>query len=281
MESNFIVEVNESDFEYEVIAYSNNTPVVVDFWAEWCGPCRMIGPVLEKIAREENGSFRLAKLNVDHNQSLAVRYGVNGIPAVKAFKRGKVIAEFVGVRPEPQIREFIRKIAPSEDDLILSKGINLLESEEIDNAEMIFRDVLSKSPNNPVALLGLAKSLLWKGNGTDAFELLTNFPASQEFSTAQMLLPMAEALKIIENESDDQSLMFSDEPLEAAFRNSLRLIKKGNFEAAMDGMLDILREDKHYRNDLVRKSFIGILTLMGDDNPISRRYRNELASVLF
>jgi len=281
MESNFIVEVNENDFEYEVIAYSTNKPVVVDFWAEWCGPCRMIGPILEKIVKEENGSFRLAKLDVDHNQNLAIRYGVNGIPAVKAFKNGKVVAEFVGVRPEPQIREFIKNIAPSEHDLLLDKGNNLLVANETDEAERIFREVLIKSPHNTVALLGLAKSLLRDGKGTEAHELLSNFPASKEFSTAQMLLPLAKALKVIEGGYKDNLITSENDPLEAAFQNSLRLIKKGNLEAAMDGMLDILREDKHYKNDLVRQVYIGVLTLLGDDNPITRKYRNELASVLF
>jgi len=120
--SDHIVDVSESDFEVQVIVYSQQVPVVVDFWAEWCAPCRVIGPILEKLATEAGGSFRLAKLNVDQNPKLAMRYAVQSIPSVKIFKDGVVVSEFVGAIPENQIRDYFKEVVPNPSDLLLEKA---------------------------------------------------------------------------------------------------------------------------------------------------------------
>lgn len=275
--SDFIIDVSETDFEYQVLAYSQQVPVVVDFWAEWCGPCKMLGPLLERFAEEAQGSFRLAKVNVDENPNLAMRYNVRGIPAVKAFKDGKIVSEFTGVQPEPRVREFLRTLAPGKHDLKLEKAFSLLETWQPDKAEAIFREVLDETPESPAALLGLVKSLLLPGYAQEALEILRNFPASKEYTAAEKLRPLAEGLVRLETDED----MDFDEPLEAAYRNSLRLITRGNIPAALDGLLEVLREDKRYRHGEVRLVFLALLELLGESNPQTRQYRNELASVLF
>src|SRR4030043_204659 len=128
MASDYIKIVTESDFEYEVIAYSNQIPVIVDFWAEWCKPCKTLTPVLEKLAEEAQGTFRLAKINVDDSPNLALRFNVRSIPNVKAFRDGRVVSEFLGLQPELRVKEFIRNLAPSQIDLFLAKGQSQLES---------------------------------------------------------------------------------------------------------------------------------------------------------
>lgn len=276
MASDFIVDVSEADFDFEVVAYSQESPVVVDFWATWCAPCRVLGPLLEKLAEEAGGSFRLARVNVDENPNLAKHYQVRNIPNVKAFRDGRIVAEFAGVLPEPRLREFIRSMVPSESDLILAKGLNLLADLQAEEAEQTFRQALIEAPDHPAALLGLAKSLLLQGQGGEGLFILQNFPASPEYNVAEILRPLAVALARLDADQEP-----SDDPLEAAFDRALRLVKRGNIEAALDGLLDILRQDKRFRNGEPRQVIVALLELLGEANPLTRQYRSELASVLF
>jgi putative thioredoxin len=276
MASEHIISVSEADFEYQVIEFSKQMPVVVDFWAEWCGPCKTLGPILERITDEAKGAFRLAKVDVDQNPNLALRFNVRSIPSVKAFRDGQLVAEFVGLQPESRIREFLRNLAPSEHDLVLEKAISQLEQEQWEDAETSLREFLKKNPNNPAGLLGLARSLLAQGLVEEPARILSAFPASKEYNTAQVLHPLVKALTEFKDLPG-----YSENPLEAAYINALRLIKLGNFEAAMDGLLDILRQDKRYRDDGVRKVLLGLFEVLGPKNYLTRQYRNELALVLF
>ncbi len=276
MTSDYIKEVTEADFEYEVIAYSNQVPVIVDFWAEWCKPCKTLTPLLEKLAEDAQGSYRLAKLNVDGSPNIALRYNVRSIPNVKAFRDGQVVSEFLGLQPEPRVREFIRNIAPSQIDLLLEKGQSQLESMSWQEAHVSFRQFLTKSPNHPAGLLGLLKSCLMLSDYSGARLIIDDFPPSPEYAHMELLLPLYDSL-ISENKTSGSN----DEPLDATYNNALRLIKRGNLAAAMDGLIDILRQDKHFHNDGVRKVLLGLFELLGDNHPLTVSYRRELAMVLF
>jgi putative thioredoxin len=275
MASDNIIDVSESDFEYQVIAYSAQVPVVVDFWAEWCVPCRTLSPVLERLTDEAGGSFRLAKVNVDENPNLALRYAVRSIPMVKAFRHGNVVSEFVGIQPELRLREFFRAIAPSPADLALEKGYSLLLEQDWMGAEKAYRQALEYTPSHPAALLGLARCLLAQNHPDEAEKILASFPTSRELPSANGLRPLATALLRIRNEAPS-----SDDPLEAAYNHALRLVARGNLPAAMDGLLDVLRQDKRYRNGEVRQVLLAILDIQGETS-LTRQYRNELASILF
>ncbi len=277
MASDFIVDVSEINFEYEVIAYSQNMPVVVDFWAVWCQPCKQLTPILEDLAESAQGSFRLARVNVDENPTLAMRYGVRSIPTVKAISQGQVVGEFVGLQPEPRIREFIEKLMPpSQSALALEKGASLLAAQDWRAAEQLFRKLEEEENGRPPVHLGLVKAVLAQGKGSEAVTLLRDFPASREFASAEKLRPLAEVLvRFSKNELPDET------ELDAMFTNSVRLAGRGNLEAAMDGLIELLRQNKRYRSDRGRQILLSILELYDPNDDTARQYRSELASVLF
>ena len=271
-----IINVTDSDFEYEVIQYSREIPVVVDFWADWCIPCKTLGPILLSFAEKHQGDFRLAKVDVDENPILAQRYNVRGIPAVKGFRDGQVIAEFTGVLAEPQIQQFLDKLLPKPWDLLIEKGESLLTLENWSRAEETFQEILEDHPRHSGALLGLTKALLAQGKGAQALDILNAFPASREFSSAQQLRPLADALA-----ADRSWISKSDQVIDATYGRSLKLVENSNLPAAMDGLIAVLKTDKHYRKDEARQVMVGLLEILGNDKSITRQYRAELASVLF
>jgi putative thioredoxin len=276
MTSEYIKIVTESDFEYEVIAYSNQTPVLVDFWAVWCQPCKTLTPILEKIAEDSGGTFRLAKVNVDDNPNLSLRFNVRSIPNVKAFRDGQVVSEFLGLQPESRVKEFIRNLAPSQIDLLLEKGQSQLDSLKWTEASKTFQQFLAKYPNHPAGALGLLKSELMLGDYPKVKALIDKFPPSTEYARMEVIRPLYDVLV---KAKTDQKL--TDEPLDAAYINSIRLTIRGNLPAAMDGMIEILRQDKHYHNDEIRKVLLGLFEILGSNHPLSQQYRQELAMVIF
>ncbi|MBG0771267.1 MAG: tetratricopeptide repeat protein [Anaerolineaceae bacterium] len=186
------------------------------------------------------------------------------------------MAEFSGVLAEDGLRDFIRRLVPAPEDLMFAKGKNLLLLAEYDEAEDAFREFLAVHPAHPEANLGLIRTLLFQGKGVEAVHLLRHFPASPVYGAAQLLKPVAEAYQ-----NEDLNPVDADSPLEAAFRNGIRLAKNGNILAGMDGFLDILRKDKGYRKGQAKDIFVGWLTLIGDEHPESRQYRQDLSAVLF
>lgn len=275
--SEHIIDVSEATFENEVLLRSHDTPVVVDFWATWCGPCRVLSPILERLAIEAGGTFLLAKVNVDENPNLAIRYGVQGIPAVKAFKNGQVESEFVGAQPEPIVRRFMQNLVPSESEKAVEGAQSLLATRHWKEAEEAFREVLAENETNSAAALGLVKSLLMQGLGEEPIKIIDHFPSGTEWAEAERLRPLAEILGEVEEDGPYPA----DDPLAARLYQSARLISRDNLPAAMDGLLDILREDKQYREGLPKDLLLALFALLGDGDPLTRQYRDELASILF
>lgn len=272
----FVIEVSEANFQAEVIARSRQVPVVVDFWAPWCGPCRMLGPVLEKLAREYNGGFILAKLNTDENQRLAMQFGIQGIPAVKAFRDGRVVAEFVGALPEPQVRQFLQRLGVGrpaagqgpDPDALLAAGRYV-------EAEAAYRRLGAGNGNQPALNLGLAKALLAQGKGQPARQLLEGITEGPEAAVAQTLLPLAVFLTLAPSEVNGGG------EIAALYQRAAQALTAGNLREAMDALLGVLRKDKRYRNGEPRQAMLAIFALLGDEHPLTREYRMKLASVLF
>jgi len=276
MTSDFIIDVTEESFELEVLNYSFRSPVVVDFWAHWCVPCRVLEPLLHENAIEAEGRFRLARVNVDENPKLAERLKVRNLPAIKTFVDGRIISEFTGVLSETNLKDYLSHIIPSQGDLSLEKGKSFLMDELWSDAEETYQDFLQRNPNHPVAMLGLVKALIHQGKAHEADLLLVNFPASHEYNNAKLLRPVVKAYLWIQSPS-----ITKDSHLEAAYQNGLRLAMKGNILSALDGFLDILRKDRDFRNNEVKNVYLGLLELLGEHHPEVRQYRSDLSSVLF
>jgi putative thioredoxin len=275
-----VIDVTEATFEQDVIQKSYETPVVVDFWAAWCGPCRTLGPMLERLAAEPDSNFILAKVDVDTNQRLSMQFGIRGIPAVKAFKDGLVINEFVGSQPEPRVRQFLNQVAPNETELSLDTAYKLLAGREWDQAEERFSQLMSANGHNPEARLGLAKALLGQGKASGAkthLEALLDVPALMP--TAEKLLPLVDYLKLVEGRQSDADLEMT--PIEAQYRQSARLFGQGKLAPALDSLLDVLRHNKDYRKGQVKSVLLGIFELLGVNDPLTTPYRQEMASILF
>jgi putative thioredoxin len=271
-----ILEVAESNFDQEVVRYSMEIPVVVDFWAPWCSPCRVLSPLIERLAVESAGAFRLAKVNVDDNPGLSARFGVQSIPILKAFQQGKVVAELIGAQPESAVRKFLREVAPGPAERTLSEAAGWLTARHWVEAERSARQALELDRASSAAALILVKALLRQGKGGEALEQIARFPAGNELVSAQRLEPLAAVLAEASSTTDRPA-----DDLEAAYLQAARLLGLSNYPAALDGLLDLLRLDKHYRRDDARKVFLAVLELLGEDNPLTRPYRDELASVLF
>ncbi|MGB3714327.1 MAG: thioredoxin [Candidatus Promineifilaceae bacterium] len=274
-----VIEVHEATFEQDVIERSHEKPVVVDFWAAWCGPCRMLGPILERLASEPDSNFILAKVDVDSNQNLAMRYGIQGIPAVKAFKDGQVAGEFVGAQPEPKVRQFLDEIAPSAGELTMRSIKGLLNDRRWEEAEGASRELLADDPSDREVKIGLSRALIPQDKGCEAKEILEGLLGDYSVhSKAERLLPVAQFVCAVSG-SDDEGMELT--VVEAQYRQAARLLARGNIAPAMDGLLEVLRFNKDYRDGQVKAVLLGIFELIGDEEPLTAVYRREMASILF
>ena len=271
-----IIDVNEETYEFEVVNYSSQKPVVVDLWAPWCIPCRVQSQILVQLAQEGDGEFRLARINVDEQTRLAERLKVTNVPAIKAFVDGRVVAEYVGVLSEKNLRLFVDRIMPRAGSLLLVKGNSLMLLGEFEEAEAALEQYVIESHGDPVGLLAYARVMLYQGKGRSAMEILQHFPVSQESTLSTVLLPVAKAYTDPELEK-----IVLDNPLESAFRNAIRLAKRGKILIALDGLLGILKKDKNYRNGQAKAVYLGLLEVLSDAHPNVRQYRSDLSTALF
>ncbi len=276
MEHSDIVTVDEANFDYQVLEYSKRVPVLVDFWAQWSLTCQRTSPLLEALAEQNSGRFRLAKVDVDQNAQLAQRYQVHTVPTLKTFENGLITRQIAGVKTNIQVIDFVQEIVPGPENLLIEKAASLFQTEKYQEVEELCREILEDEPTQPRANLLLAKSLIWQGEYPEAKKILAKFPSSPEFQRAEKLRPLVEALGTIPGGQSPGA-----ELLDAVYLRAVKLISLGNIPAALDGLLDIIRKDKLYRGNLPRDLILGVFELLGDNHPLTQEYQSRLANILF
>ena len=277
------IEVSEDDFETAVLERSKEVPILVDFWAPWCGPCRVLGPVLEKLAAEHAGDFILAKVNVDDNPSLAGLLGIQGIPAVKLIKDGGIAAEFTGALPEAAVREFLFGFLPSQADKQAQAAAKLEAEGKSAQAKKAYQSILDAEPDHAKALLGLGRVLANEGDQA-ALEVLEKISlVSEERKEADRLIARLKLQQgADQNETALRATLKSDPAnLQARFSLAQTLAAKENFEEALAEFLAIVKADRQFQDDGARLAMIQIFEVLGSDHPLTEKFRSELAKVLF
>jgi putative thioredoxin len=245
-----VIDVTDATFDSDVLERSKQLPVVVDFWADWCGPCKMLGPIVERAADAREGEVVLAKLDTDANQRTAARYQIQGIPAVKAFKDGKVVSEFVGAQPPQNVERFFDALVPTEADRLVAAG---------DEASL--RRAVELEPSRADAVVPLARLLLARGERDEALRIAGNVAGSFQAEG------LAARIRLEDRGEPD---------LTAAWE----ALDRGDHEAAIDALIGALPASDGTRED-IRQAVVAILDELGVDHPLARDARRRLAAALY
>ncbi|MEE8275023.1 MAG: thioredoxin [Alphaproteobacteria bacterium] len=286
-----IKESDEKGFQADVVDASHETPVIVDFWAPWCGPCKQLGPALEKAVAAAGGKVRLVKINIDENPQIAQAFHIQSIPAVYAFSQGKPVDGFAGALPESQIKSFVGRLAgesgPSPVDQALERAKEALEQKDYGAASALFGQVLQHEPGNPDAVAGLARCFVAAREPERAREVLDQVGEEHadhaEIAGARAALALAEQAsgsaadsagleaRLAENENDHQ----------ARFDLAMALYGAGQREAAVEHLLEILRRDRAWNEEAARKQLVTLFEAFGPTDPLTVATRRKLSSLLF
>lgn len=272
---NHVRDVPQAEFETAVVARSHEVPVVVDFWANWCAPCRMLGPILEREVEALGGRVELAKVDTDNAQALASRFEVQGIPAVMAFRKGAVVANFVGAKDAAFVRRWLSELAPSPSAQRLASATTAAELEAlVEDGEV-----------GTKAALRLAELHLAEGRAAEAQRFLEKIPPnSQEAAAAESLSRQAAfsavALAFGGEDKARSSLEADPNDLEARYALACALAARGDFPQALEAFLSVVSRSRKFRDDGARKAMVTIFERLGSQHEVTRAFRRRLQVVL-
>lgn len=282
----YAVDVNQTDFEEQVVQASFKQPVVVDFWAPWCEPCKVLKPMLEKLAEEYGGKFLLAKVNSDENQEVSAQFSVRGIPAVKAMVNGKIVDEFTGAQPERFVREWLDKLIPS-----LAEELRLAAQQDVVAGNVAaalskLAEAAALEPKNEWVRVDAAEILLAGGEVAEGKRLLASIVSIDMLKEARFMQLMAK-VKLAqmgatgESEATLVAAVVADENnLEARLKLAQVLIASQQYQQGMDQLLEIVQRDRKFQDDIGRKTLLDVFNLIGGQGELVMKYRRKLAGVL-
>lgn len=291
-QSPHIAAVTRADFEKQVIERSHTVPVLVDFWAAWCGPCRMLEPVLARLVEHYDGKLFLAKVNTDEEQELAQTYGIRGIPALKLFRHGRLAGELVGVQPEGTLRELVDRFVPTPADDELARATNLAQAGELEPAIKVLRQALERHPQHVGVRLELVRLLSRDGGAPDEAAraresrqlldaLLVRAAGEPEVEALRARIELLQAAAGAPS-ADELERQVSAHPDDSGARLQLgaRLALAGKYEPAMVQLLELVRRDRAWGDDAGRRTLLAVFTLLGPRDPLVARYRALLSRAL-
>lgn len=285
-----ILDTTTQNFSRDVIQASMKTPVLVDFWAPWCGPCKQLTPVLEKIVEKARGAVRLVKMNIDENPEIPGQLGIQSIPAVIAFKNGQPLDGFMGAVPERQILAFIERIAgpvgPSETDIMLEQAEAAILEENWSEAARLYAGVLEQDAEHVGALAGLARCYIGSGDLDEAEATLTRIAESDAdnpaVAAARAALDLARQAEDVGDTAELQTRLAADPAdHEARFELAMALSARGNREEAIDNLVEIVQRNRNWNDEAARKQLLQFFEAWGPTDEMTLYGRRRLSSVLF
>jgi putative thioredoxin len=293
-----VKDTDTKNFPKDVIEESKRQPVIVDFWAPWCGPCKTLGPLIEKLVKAAKGAVKLVKLDVDKNQALAAQFRIQSIPAVFAFRDGRPVDGFVGALPESQLKQFIDALikggaaakGPSQLDQVLAMAKDALNKGDAGTAASLYARILDQEPDNVPARLGLARAAIALGEGEQAKQMLDELPPEAkkgaDYDAAKAALDLAErAAKAGAKAGDlgafEDKLAQNPNDHQARYDLALALYSGGHAEGAIQHLLEIVKKKRDWNEDAARKELLKIFEALGPSNELTVKGRRGLSAILF
>ncbi len=264
-----------ADFSRDVLEASKTTPIVVDFWAEWCGPCRILGPILERLHEKDTGRWTLVKVDTDRNQDIASRYGIRGIPSVKMFVDGNVVSEFTGAQPERAVQQWLDSSLPDPFQVDLQEARALINEGDERGGQAVLEQVLEKNSSHGEARVLMSKSIL-PDDPERAIELISGIEEDSKH------FPLADAIRRLAdlNEKVNSLADLPEGPAKESYSSALREIASGNYDSAIEHLIEVIRIDRSYDDYGARKACVALFTLLGEEHEVTRKHRRVFARAL-
>lgn len=284
-ESDYIFEVTAENFVAVVLEGSRTIPVLVDFWAPWCGPCKTLTPILTRLAEEYRGKFMLAKINTEEQQELAARFGIRSIPTVRLFKNGQPVDEFMGALPEAELRTFLDRHIPRESDRMVAQANQLARQGDLEGALRLMEEAKNGDPDNARVLIAYARLQAILGNTGEAERMLAELSPEELENPevaglkAQLLFDRIAQATPAAGELQ-QRLASNPNDSEARYQLAARHVTEGEYEPALELLLELLLKDRNYGDGAARKGMLAIFEILGGNDPLINRYRNRMFNAL-